>query len=58
MYKQANPADVVGSNDRNGNHQAGGTLRNDSHTSHHGKSYSKKSFDQLAAEKGIKTFNS
>ena len=31
-------------------------MRNDNHISPHGKSFSKKSFDQLAAEKGIKTF--
>lgn len=56
MTKQTNPAEVVGSRNHHGNHQVGGTSRNDNAMSCHGKSFSKKSFDELAAEKGIKTF--
>lgn len=55
MYGK-NPANVQGERDRNGNHRVNAPLVNSSAMSCHGKSASKKSFDQLAAEKGIKTF--
>ena len=46
-----------GNRDSKGNYSTGYSVDNSNAFSCHGKSASKKSFDELAAEKGIKTFS-
>ena len=56
MKKISNPAGIMGEPNRNGNHVPHISSNDTRSVSVHGKSFSTKSFDQLAKEQGLKTF--
>lgn len=57
MKKISNPAGITGEPNRDGNHVPHISSNDSRSTSVHGKSFSTKSFDQLAAEQGLTTFS-